>query len=103
MKIRNLFSAIVLPITIAVVLITLLVGQLVSAKAAAPCLQSAAASTLAPEWVAVRQQYERSYQPVTTHNLQTAIARVAALPPLAPEWVAVRQQYERDYVPTCQD
>jgi hypothetical protein len=82
---------------------TLLAAQAVSARAAAPCLQSAAATTLAPEWVAVRQQYERGYRPIMTHNPQTAIARVAALPPLAPEWVAVRQQYERSYVPIATD
>jgi hypothetical protein len=103
MKTGNRFAAIVLSIKVVVLLAVLLAGQLVNAQSVVPCSQLAAASTLAPEWVAVCQQYERSYQPVTTHNLQTAIARVAALPPFAPEWVAVRQQYERDYMPTCQD
>jgi hypothetical protein len=77
----------------------LLAKQPVNARTVSSCSQTVVASTLAPEWVAVRQQYERSYQPVTIQNPQTAIARVAALPALAPEWVAVRQQYEPGYKP----
>jgi hypothetical protein len=80
MKTIRRFLTILLSIKVVVLLIVPLAGQLVNAQTAVPCSKLAAVSSLAPEWVAVRQQYERSYRPATTHNPQTAIAQVAALP-----------------------
>lgn len=83
--------------------ILMLVGQaqLASAQGFAPCTMSAAKSALALEWVAVRQQYEPSYQPINAQRVQTNCSRSRSESTLAPEWVAVRQQYEISYVPTC--
>jgi hypothetical protein len=43
---------------------------------------------VAPEWQAVRDQYEITYAPVI-HSLPTFV--------VAPEWIALRQQYEGGY------
>jgi hypothetical protein len=99
MKTVKHFSTVLLLVKVVVLLIVPMAGQLVNAQTAAPCSQAAAASILAPEWVAHRQQYERGYQPITITSIQTANTHLAALPPLAPEWVAVRQQYEPTYQP----
>jgi hypothetical protein len=99
MKTIRRFLTMLLSIKVVVLLIVPLAGHMVNAQIVRPCSQSALPAALAPEWVAHRQQYETTYQPIVVQNPQTAVSRVAALPPLAPVWLAVRQQYEPGYQP----
>ena len=87
-----------LKISVFVTTVVLLFGAQVinsaRAQSTAPCTMP----TLAPEWVAVRQQYERGYRPINAAqqgNKQQLMFVIA--PSLAPEWIAVRQQYERGF------
>ena len=73
-----------------VILAVLLFSQMVSAGS---CIVASVPDTLAPEWVAVRRQYEIGFVPSIDPTFRPVVDANS------PEWLAVRQQYDPTYMP----